>query len=175
MGRWATVVILALGFAYIPFISGKDTMLKAFLTLIPVFVTPLFTLYVVGVFTRAHARSGLIGIVCGAIYGLVALYDRESMGGEWIGSWFTGRWEALAWSMAITASAMAVATMILGKCPKKQLSEGDTSGWLARSREELPEMLERPDERAAPRWAKPEWFAAALILFTAYLVFGLFW
>ena len=40
--RWATICILGIGFAYIPFISGKDTMLKAFLTLIPVFVTPLF-------------------------------------------------------------------------------------------------------------------------------------
>lgn len=175
VGRWATIVILALGFAYIPFISGKDTMLKAFLTLIPVFVTPLFTLYVVGVFTRAHARSGVIGIACGAIYGLVALYDREMMDGVWLGSWFTGRWEALAWSMVITSSAMAVATMVLGKCPEKQLSKGDSSGWLAKSREELPELLERPDERFAPRWAKPEWFAAALVLFTAYLVFGLFW
>ncbi len=43
VSRLATVVILALGFAYLPFIGSKETMLQAFLTLIPVFVTPLFT------------------------------------------------------------------------------------------------------------------------------------
>ncbi len=48
VSRMATVVILALGFAYLPFIGSKETMLQAFLTLIPVFVTPLFTIYLIG-------------------------------------------------------------------------------------------------------------------------------
>ena len=67
VSRWATVVILALGFAYVPFIGTKETMLQAFLTLIPVFVTPLFTIYVVGIFTRAHAKAGIVGILAGAV------------------------------------------------------------------------------------------------------------
>jgi SSS family solute:Na+ symporter len=175
VGRWATVGILVLGFAYIPFIQSKKTMLDAFLTLIPVFVTPLFTLYLAGVFTRAHARSGVIGLAVGAIYGLAALFDREVLDVAWLAPWFTGGMVAVIWSMFFTGAAMAVSTFCLGKCQENQLSKSGSGGWLARSREELPEMLERPDERAAPRWAKPEWFAAALILFNVYLVFGLFW
>ena len=175
VGRWATVGILALGFAYLPFISSKDTMLKAFLTLIPVFVTPLFTLYIVGVFTRAHRKSAVIGIVVGALYGLAALYDREMTDLAWLPSWLTGRWEALPWSMLVTGSAMALATLKLGRAGEAIGNSQSTKGWLARSRKDLTDSLERPDKAVAPTWAKPEWFAAALILFTGWLVFGLFW
>ncbi len=174
VGRWATVSILALGFAYLPFISSKDTMLKAFLTLIPVFVTPLFTLYIVGVFTRAHAKAGAVGIIVGALYGLLALYDREMNDLAWLPSWLTGRWEALPWSMLVTAAAMCAATLKLGRCPETPDASHASHGWLAKSREELTEVRERPDASAAPAWAKPEWFAAALILLTGWLVFGVF-
>ncbi len=175
VSRWATIGILALGFAYLPFISSKDTMLKAFLTLIPVFVTPLFTLYIVGVFTRAHPRSGVVGIVVGALYGLLALYDREMSDLAWLPSWLTGRWEALPWSMLVTGAAMFVATLKPGRNPTTPAATHESKGWLASSREQLTETLERPNAAVAPAWANPEWFAAALILFTGWLVFGMFW
>ncbi len=63
VSRWATVVILASGFAYVPFIGSKETMLQAFLTLIPVFVTPLLTIYLIGIFTAAHRKAGIAGIM----------------------------------------------------------------------------------------------------------------
>jgi len=175
VGRWATVGILALGFAYLPFISSKDTMLKAFLTLIPVFVTPLFTLYLVGVFTRAHPRSGVIGIGVGALFGLVALYDREMSDLVWLPSWLTGRWEALSWSMLVTAAAMGLTTLKLGVAQTLEQPRPANDNWLAESRRELSITRELPDQvPSAPR-VRPEWFAAALILFTAWLVFGAFW
>ncbi len=103
ISRWATVVILALGFAYLPFIGSKETMLQAFLTLIPVFVTPLFTIYLIGIFTQAHPKAGIAGITAGACYGVLALTDREVVDLDWIASWFSGRWPALLWAMAFTA------------------------------------------------------------------------
>ncbi len=121
VSRWATVVILALGFAYIPFISSKDTMLKAFLTLIPVFVTPLFTVYLVGIFTRAHAKAGIIGILTGAVYGLVALYDREITNLELLPSWFTSRWAALIWAMVFSSLGALVATMVYGRQSRESM------------------------------------------------------
>jgi hypothetical protein len=169
------VIILALGFVYLPFIRSKDTMLKAFLTLIPVFVTPLFTLYVVGVLTRAHARSGVIGMCFGAAYGLVALYDREISDRAGLAPWFTGRWEALAWSMVFTGAAMAVATMVLGRCPDRRLVQGPADGWLASSREQVEALRERPEDVAIPRWANPVWFAVLLMVCAVSLVFGVFW
>ncbi len=175
VSRWATVGILALGFLYLPFIMSKDTMLSAFLTLIPVFVTPLFTVYLAGVFTGAHRRSGLVGLVVGGVYGLVALYGRETSDVAWLPSWLTGRWEALAWSLVVTALAIAVTTALLGRqsaCGKTTERPG---GWLERSREELPPVREHPFPDGVPLLLRPEWFAVALILLTAYVVFGLFW
>ena len=76
-GRWATVGILLLGFAYLPFIMSTSTMLGAFRSLISVFVTPLFVLYLAGTLTPTHRRSGLVGLLTGGAYGVVAFLNRE--------------------------------------------------------------------------------------------------
>ena len=84
-------------------------------------------------------------------------------------------WEALPWSMLVTGAAMLVTTLKLGRSSDAPSSSRDAQGWLAKSREELNTTQERPDAGKAPAWAKPEWFAGALILFTGWLVFGAFW
>ena len=175
VSRCATVGILVLGFLYLPFIRSKDTMLKAFLTLIPVFVTPLFTIYLAGVFTRAHRRSGLIGLIAGSLYGVVALYDRETLDVAGLAPWFTGRWEALGWSMVITSVAMAVTTRVLGRQPIDETQVARASDWLERSRKELPPLREHPFACQVPRFLNPGWIAVVLLLLSAYLVFGVFW
>ena len=78
VGRIATIAVLLLGFLYLPFIMLQKNMLDAFTTLIPVFVTPLFAVYIGGVLTRVNRRSGLISLIVGSIYGMFALYCRES-------------------------------------------------------------------------------------------------
>ena len=176
--RWATICILGLGFAYIPFISGKDTMLKAFLTLIPVFVTPLFTVYVIGIFTKAHPRAGVTGILFGAAYGVIALYDREISDQTWLASWFTSRWAALCWSMGFTLIGGLVATAIWGSQksdatePGMELTE---TGWLERSRESLRPLPEHPFREPIPVFLRPELIAAVLVLATAVSLFTWFW
>lgn len=176
--RWATICILGLGFAYIPFISGKDTMLKAFLTLIPVFVTPLFTVYLLGIFTSAHPRAGLIGILTGAAYGVVALYDREIFNLAWLPSWFTNRWAALCWSMGFTIVGGFVATLVWGK--HRPAEDGATieraeAGWLERSREALPPMREHPFHKGIPWMLRPGLIASVLVAATVVSLFIWFW
>lgn len=175
--RWATIAILAIGFAYIPFISGKDTMLKAFLTLIPVFVTPLFTIYLLGVFTKAHPRSGLLGILSGALYGIVALWDREITDVAWLASWFTNRWVALCWSMIFTLIGSAIATSIWGRWKSEEPSESFSRepGWLERSREDLPTPKEHPFSGEVPVFLRPGLIAAVLVTTTTILLFTFFW
>jgi SSS family solute:Na+ symporter len=182
VGRLATVGVLLLGFAYLPFIAAKENMLKAFTTLIPVFVTPLFTIYLAGVFTRAHRKSGAIGLLFGAAYGVLALSAREVYFQEW---WFglpawtwdwmptglTDQWVALSWSMLFTAVPMAVATAVLGPAREDELPAVEERGWLGRSREELPPL---PDRTASP-WIHPAWLAVGLLIVTAWVTFGLFW
>lgn len=176
VSRWATVVILALGFAYLPFIGSKETMLQAFLTLIPVFVTPLFTVYLIGIFTRAHAKAGIAGIVVGACYGVVALIDREIFNIVGLPSWLTGRWPALLWAMAFTGLGATVATLVFGRyIAKNESLPMNQSGWLYISSRSLDPLPEHPFERPPPRLLRPEFLAAVLILSTTFILFSFFW
>jgi hypothetical protein len=176
--RLATIAILAIGFAYIPFISGKDTMLKAFLTLIPVFVTPLFTIYLLGIFTKAHPRAGLTGILFGAAYGVVALYDREIADVDWLASWFTNRWVALSWSMGFTLLGGIAATLIWGKHRPEEKEAAFViaeAGWLERSREALPPIREHPFKGNIPVLLRPGLIATILVVATVFGLYVWFW
>ena len=143
VGRIATAGVLLIGFLYLPFILKQEHMLKAFTTLIPVFVTPLFVVYLAGVFTRAHAQSGLIGLACGSLYGVIALIDRQFYDFAAVPAWLTERWGALLWSVLLTAVPMAIATFILGRQPADAEASFKEQGWLERSREELLRWLPR--------------------------------
>ncbi len=176
--RWATLAILAIGFAYIPFISGKDTMLKAFLTLIPVFVTPLFTIYLLGIFSKAHPRAGVCGILTGALYGVVALYDREIADVDWLASWFTNRWVALCWSLAFTLIGALAATLIWGKYQQEEKEAAfakTEAGWLERSRKALTPLPEHRFADGIPPLLRPGPIAAILVAATAICLFVWFW
>ncbi len=179
VGRWATVATLLLGFAYLPFILLQKNMLDAFTSLIPVFVTPLFTLYVIGALTRAHKRSGLIGLICGSIYGMIALYFREShklgwTSTDWTSLWWVDRWGALCCSFLITSVAMGLTTWKLGPSETEGLVPKE-SGWLQRSREALPPLREHPFKSDPRWWASPDLWVFLLFALCAYTVFGLFW
>jgi SSS family solute:Na+ symporter len=179
VGRYATVAILSLGFAYIPFIRSKATMLEAFRTLIPVFVTPLFTTYLIGIWTRFPRRAGIGGLALGGLYGIVAFYDRETQDLPWLPNWFTGSAEAFSWSIVWTLLG-ATAVTLLGadrKSADQTAAPGSPTnrGWLARSSEELPPIREHPFRTAPPLWLHPAGFALALILASAYIIFVVFW
>jgi SSS family solute:Na+ symporter len=187
VSRAATVAITALSFLYLPFIASKAKMLDAFLTLIPVFVTPLFTLYLAGVFTRAHPRSGIVGLAAGSVYGVLALADREVQDLDWLPGWLSERWAALGWSLLVTAGAMAVTTAILGRVAggagagvgagalAPPGAAAPARGWLARSAEALPPEREHPFRARVPALLEPWIYAVVLLLGSAYLVFGFFW
>jgi SSS family solute:Na+ symporter len=175
VSRMATVGVLALGFAYVPFISSKDTMLKAFLTLIPVFVTPLFTIYIIGILTRAHRKAGIIGILTGAVYGLVSLYDREITDVDWLATWFTSRWAALIWAMVFSAAGALVATLVLGRQETEPSSAPTPGGWLESSSRALSAVPEHPFANAPPACLRPEYIAVLLIVGTGGTLLVFFW
>lgn len=174
-GRVATVGVLTLGFLYLPFIFLQENMLKAFTTLIPVFVTPLFTVYLLGVATPVHRWSGPIGLLTGAAYGVLALVDREIVDLAFVPYWLSERWPALIWSLLITSTSMLVVTLVCGASTKR-LSELNDSGWLARSREQLPPLKQHPFSDASKSY---DWIAnlsaCGLMLACFALVFWLFW
>ncbi len=176
VGRVATVGVLVLGFAYLPFIMTRGSMIKAFTTLIPVFVTPLFTIYVIGALTRVHRRSGMIGLLVGSLYGVIALIDREFFNMVWLPDELTNRWAALSLSFFVTAAAMGCVTLVLGRQAKSEtLLPFQEQGWLQRSRESLPPLREYPFDHAPPWWLRPTIWAAGLTVLSVWVVFVLFW
>ncbi|MEZ6111146.1 MAG: sodium/solute symporter [Pirellulaceae bacterium] len=189
VGRIATVIVLLSGFIYLPFILMQRNMIDAFVTLIPVFVTPLFTMYVLGAMTRIHRRSGIIGLLCGSAYGMFALYCRESRKISWLPEvdqvprWLTDHWAAFGWSLLITTGAMLVAHLVWTKIIQRGVAhdraepilEVEHEGWLARSSEELPELREHPFAGDIPVWADPRIYAALLMALCIYVIFFLFW
>ena len=171
VGRISTIAVLMIGFAYLPFIWKQDHMLKAFTTLIPVFVTPLFATYLAGVFTPAHRKAGVVGLLCGSLYGVIALYDRQVHDLAWLPYWFTERWVALSWSIAFTLVPMLVTTLCLGPTSRDAIGAWHEAGWLDRSREELPAF--HTDSKRSTIGTN---IAAVLVLGVSFwLVFVTFW
>ena len=171
VGRIATVAVLLIGFAYLPFIWKQDHMLKAFTTLIPVFVTPLFTIYVAGVFTNLHRASGTFGLLCGAAYGLVALYNRQIAETPVLPHWFTELWVAYSWSIGFTLIPMILASLVLTSRKGEDSTPREETGWLQRSREDLPAF---PD--AGQRGSLTTWLSAlAVTALSCWIVFVWLW
>ena len=179
VGRWATIAVLLIGFAYIPFIMLQSNMLDAFTTLIPVFVTPLFTMYLVGVFTRAPRRSGMFGLVAGSLFGIFALYCREApklgVDVSVVPAWLTDRWAALGWSLFITLTTIAYMTLFLGTEKKDKVLKFKQRGWLKRSSEQLPKLKEHPFKKAVPLWLNPGLYAIIMAAISVYVVFFAYW
>jgi len=176
VGRVATVGVLLLGFAYLPFIWKQEHMLKAFTTLIPVFVTPLFTVYLAGIFTKVHRGSGTFGLLCGAAYGLVALVNRQFCDGQlfdepFLPHWFTERWVAYSWSIGFTLVPMILASLVLTRWKGDGTTAREETGWLQRSREDLPAF---PD--AGSRGSLATWLSAlAVTVLSCWVVFVWLW
>lgn len=171
VGRWATAGVLLIGFLYLPFIWRQEHMLRAFTTLIPVFVTPLFTIYLAGVLTRAHRRSGLWGLMGGSLYGVIALFDRQVHDLDWLPFWFTERWTATVWSILFTLLPMLLTTWLLGRAPAGEDERWQESGWLERSREELAPMPDRDAGITPGQWL----LAAGLLLLCGWVTFVWLW
>ncbi|MHC4879583.1 MAG: sodium:solute symporter family transporter [Planctomycetota bacterium] len=176
VGRIATVGVLLLGFAYLPFIWKQEHMLKAFTTLIPVFVTPLFTIYLAGIFTKLHRGSGTFGLLCGAVYGLVALVNRQFSDGQlfdepFLPHWFTERWVAYSWSIGFTLVPMTLASIVLNFTSGKGTAPREETGWLQRSREALPAFTDSHSRGSlATRLS-----AVAVTVFCCWVVFVWLW
>ena len=181
VGRIATVAILALGFAYLPFIVRAPTMLAAFRSVTSVFVTPLLIVYLIGAVTRSNRRVGIAGLASGGLYGLVGFVDREVADIAWLPGWLTGQWEAFAWAVAFTAAGCACAALF----PRSRIdgadrrdaapSQPDDGGWLARSSRDLGPIRPHPFDDRVPLLASPALYTALLAVLSAWLVFGVFW
>ena len=161
VSRWATPLVLAVSFGYLPFIQAG--MLVFYLRITSVAVIPLFTIYLMGTMTRVHRRSGVAGLLAGIAYGLSSFLGEMF---EWpLPLWWTNTWWAYVWSIVVTAGAMVAVSMVLGWAKDEEVrglvyssrTRGDelrpedlphlaaTAGtWLESTRDEMPRMPKHP-------------------------------
>jgi SSS family solute:Na+ symporter len=176
--RVTTIVIVALSFVYVPFILSSKTIVDFFVRITSVFVTPLLTVYLVGVLTRADRRSALVGLVIGPMYGVAAIMLGPT--GYWPGllpAWFTEKFASFLWSTLITSVSMLMTSVLLRGRPQETTTTAPT-GWLARSRNaaaEIPSSDAIAHHQAQSWWQQPGLWAAAVLLIAAYQIFVVLW
>ncbi len=163
--RWSGIGILAIGFLYIPFIIRQRNMVDATLSLIPVFITPLFTIYLLGAVTRVHRRSAVPGLVIGGAFGCLSLLGRESDAFNWVPRLFSEKWYSYPWSVAVTACTMLLVTPLLNRLYESKEPPHDI-----RAR-----TLEHAPAGSTSQKLVSGSFAVVLIALTAWLILILFW
>jgi hypothetical protein len=170
-------VIVTGSFLYVPFILRASTIVEFFVRITSVFVTPLMTVYLMGVLTHVHRGSAVAGLTIGSAYGLSA----ATLGGDAdhpgiLPFWFTERFAAYIWSTGITAAAMLIASLVPARCKTMEITREPSAGWLAHSHERLPELAESPFRQGKiPWWASPNLWAAVTLGTSAMVIFGVLW
>ena len=147
-------------------------MIDFFFDLTSAFVTPLLTIYLMGVFTRVHRKAGVIGLLAGFTYGVVRLLAiSEDLDLFTLPFWFTERFVAYLWSLGVTASAMIGASMVFGWESTREVVRPE-------NQDEGRAVIESPfaaEGRAMPLWARPGLWAVLVVLGSLVAVFGVFW
>ena len=68
------------------------------------------TVIVMGVFTREHRGTGIIGLVVGLTYGISAILTD---GKELLPIWYTNTWWAYLWNLVLPAGSMWIASRVI--------------------------------------------------------------
>ena len=109
VGKITVPFIILLGFLYVPFLQGG--MLLFYLRLAGAIQVPLMTVILMGVFTRVHRGTGIIGLVVGLIYGISAIIADAK--GWALPVWYTNTWWAYLWNLVLPAGSMLITSKII--------------------------------------------------------------
>ena len=110
VGRISVPIILALGFVYVPFL-GEKGMLLFYLRLAGAIAVPLMTVILMGVFTRVHRETGIVGLLVGLGYGLSAILADFN---EWaLPVWYQNTWWTYLWNLVLPALSMLIASKVI--------------------------------------------------------------
>ena len=132
VGRWLTLAVTLGSFAYVPFLL-RAGMMMFYLDLVAAFVMPLLTVYLMGIFTRVHRKSGTIGLLAGVAYGawrLIAGKLATETGIALLPAPMLDSFAAYPISLLITAGTMIIVSLILGFEPRGSLLHKEAAGRL---------------------------------------------
>ena len=109
VGRISIPFIIGLGFVYVPFL--EQGMVKLYLRLAGAIAVPLMTIILMGVFTRVHRATGIVGLLVGLVYGVSAILADLN---EWpLPTWYSNTWWAYLWNIVLPAASMLAASKII--------------------------------------------------------------
>ena len=111
VGRISVPFIFALGFVYLPFI--QEGMLIFFLRLAGAIAVPLMSVMLMGIFTRVHRQTGVIGLTVGLSYGIFAIVADFK---EWdLPLPLTNTWWTYLWNTLLPPASMFIASKVIDK------------------------------------------------------------
>lgn len=122
VGRWLTLLVALGAFAYVPFLLTNG-MMMFYLDLVGAFVIPLLTIYLMGIFTRVHRKSGMIGLLVGVSYGFARLILTKlavSHGISLFPPVFLNSFASYPITVLLTTSSMVIVSLVLGWEPATQ-------------------------------------------------------
>lgn len=169
VSRLLTPVILFASFAYVPFLDGG--MLRFYIELVGAFVVPLLTIYLMGVFTPVHRRSGTAGLLAGVAYGVLRMLSPKAADTPAV---LCNGYLGYVVSILVTAGVMILLSQFFfGWQRSDDFPAEDTEGWLGRSREAVHQIDQaRPPERLS---RLPLVLGLAVIAIGMILSFVVFW
>ncbi len=179
VGQWFTPLVIAISFIYMPILL-EGGMLLTYLDLTSTFVIPLLTLFLMGALTRVHPRSGTIGLLVGASYGMLRLAApmvAEKWGILLLPPIMVNSFAAYLFSMLITAATMVLFSLLAGWQPAETRShweEKSTSSWLRNSQKAIRQLQPEPSKYGQPAWL-PCVLGWTVILLGSFLSFVIFW
>ena len=176
VGRWLTPVIIFGSFAYVPFLLRERGMLLFYIDLVGAFVVPLLTIYLMGVFTRVHRRSGAFGLGVGIAYGvlrLVAPLIAEQFGVAILPRFMADNYASYIFAVLLTAGPMVVISFFLGWAPRGELLHKEKSGWLRSSQLQASRIEPSSPPSYSDAW--PGFLGIAVIVVGMLLSFVVFW
>jgi len=179
VGQWLTPLVIGISFIYMPILL-EGGMLLTFLDLTSTFVIPLLTLFLMGALTRVHPRSGTVGLLVGASYGVLRL-AAPLVADRWgillMPPIMTNSFGAYLFSVLITAGTMVLFSLLAGWQPAREQvewKEKQASSWLRSSQLAIRQLEPDASGYWRPAWL-PRMLAWAVILLGCYLSFVLFW
>ena len=171
VSRFVTIVVVFGSFAYVPLIQLEGNMVRFFVSITSIFVTPLMTVYLVGVATRVHPATGVVGFTVGSAYGLTRYLSSTIASLPDLPIWLGDEWIAFAWSIGLTAGAMVCTSRYFpGRSTPVAVS--------AQAGSSLPKLRLSPfgdGDGAIPWWAQPALWSTLLLLLSLILVFYVLW
>jgi SSS family solute:Na+ symporter len=151
VGRLLTPAIIFGSFLYVPILQ-REGMFDTWLEMASVFVVPLLTLYLMGIFTPVHRATGTVGLAAGMAYGVwswIARGPALDEGIRLLPSPLLDGFTTAPASMIVTAASMLLVTLVTGRETRDALRFEESGAWLRESRRQLP-VVEASNREIAP-------------------------